>query len=61
MIAVNVNDDPQVFQLGVSTEFRRPRGEPTARRRCQGMGDFVAPDGPREQPGSGAVVRPERS
>lgn len=42
VIAVNVNDDPQVFQLGVSTEFADLAGSPPRAAVVKVWGDFVA-------------------
>lgn len=42
VIAVNVNDDPQVFELGVSTEFRDLGGSPPRAGIVKVWGDFVA-------------------
>ena len=60
VIAVNVSDDPQVFQLGVSTEFADLAGSPPRAPPLSQVWGFRRPDGPREQR-IGCVVRPERS
>lgn len=41
VIAVNANDDPQVFQLGVSTEFADLGGSPPRAAVVKVWGDFV--------------------
>ena len=41
VIAVNVNDDPQVFQLGASTEFADLAGSPPRAAVVKVWGDFV--------------------
>lgn len=42
VIAVNVNDDPQVFEIGVSTEFADLAGSPPRARHIAVWGDFLA-------------------
>lgn len=42
VIAVNVNDDPQVFEIGVSTEFADLAGSPPRARHVAVWGDFLA-------------------
>lgn len=42
VIAVNQNDDPQVFELGTDTEFRDLGGSPPRAGRVRVWGDFVA-------------------
>lgn len=41
VVAVNVNDDPQVFQLGVSTEFADLGGSPPRAHFVKAWGDFL--------------------
>lgn len=41
IIAVNANDDPQVFELGVSTEFATLAGSPPRASLVRVWGDFV--------------------
>lgn len=42
VVAVNINDDPQVFQLGVSTEFADLAGSPPRAAIVRAWGDFLA-------------------
>lgn len=41
VVAVNVNDDPQVFELGVSTEFADLGGSPPRAAFVEAWGDFL--------------------
>lgn len=41
VVAVNANDDPQVFQLGTSTEFADLGGSPPRARLVQAVGPFL--------------------
>jgi hypothetical protein len=42
VVAVNVNDNPQVFQIGVSTTFDNLAGGPPKARYVKAWGDFLA-------------------
>lgn len=57
VIAVNQNDDPQVFQLGVDTKFRNLGGNPPRAGLVKIWGDFVClmmlPDNPNRAQWSG--------
>lgn len=41
VVAVNINDDPQVFQLGVSTDFAALAGSPPRASFVKAWGDFL--------------------
>jgi hypothetical protein len=41
VVAVNINDDPQVFELGVSTEFADLAGSPPRASFVRAWGDFL--------------------
>jgi hypothetical protein len=42
VVAVNINDNPQVFQIGVSTNFADLAGSPPRARYVKAWGDFLA-------------------
>jgi hypothetical protein len=42
VVAVNINDDPQVFEIGVSSNFADLAGSPPRARYIKAWGDFLA-------------------